>query len=91
MRNLFLSIAALAIFAAPTFGAEMAKAENAMCVCGKAVDAKVEPISIKSGEGDAAKTHTFAVCCAECGAKMKAMKAEDAVKAVEAKNPAVAK
>lgn len=87
MRNIiFTAILALG-FAAVSFGADAApaaaaaKAENAMCVCGKPTDAKIAPVTV-TVEG---KTHVIGVCSDACAKEVKA-DPKKAVAAIEAHN-----
>jgi len=81
MRYLLSAIAVVA-FIGGAAAEDAVKASNATCCCGKPIDAKVEAVSVKAGD----KTGAIAVCSAECQAKVKAMKGEEAVKAAEAHN-----
>ena len=84
MKSMLLAAIAAFAFIAPTFGEEGGKAValNANCCCGKPVDAKIDPVTIKLGDGE----KKIAVCSKECAEAVKKMKPEDAWKAVEAHN-----
>ncbi len=86
MRNLFLGAIAALAFIAPVAAAEAAAATeakaNAMCCCGKPVDAKVDAVSVKVDGAD----HKLAVCSKECAEAVKKMDPKEAVKATDAHN-----
>ena len=86
MRALVLTAVLALGCAVPAWSADAATADNggttnAICHCGKAVDAKVEIVT-RTIEG---RTHRIATCSDECA---KAAKADPkkAVKAIEAHN-----
>lgn len=60
-----------------------AEVENTVCVCGKPVNAKVPAARVVVGD----HVHLFGACSEEDRAKIKALIPEEAVKAIEAKNP----
>ncbi len=85
MRNLFLGAIAALAFIAPIAAADAApKAAslNETCCCGKPVDAKIDPVSVKVGESE----HKIAVCSKECAEAVKKMDPKEAWKATEAHN-----
>lgn len=85
MKSMIIAAVATLAFLAPAFGEDAkpaAESLNAMCCCGKPVDAKVEPVSIKVGDAD----KKIAVCSKECAEAVKKMDPKEAWKAVEAHN-----
>jgi len=73
----------LALVVAAGATAADGKPDNRLCICGKPIDPRREPVVIRLPDG---RTRAVAICSAEDAAKLKAMLPAEAVKAVEAAN-----
>lgn len=85
MKSMLIAAVAAFAFIAPTFGEEAkaaVEAKNAVCCCGKPVDAAIEPVTIKLGEAE----KKIAVCSKECHEAVGKMDPKEAWKAAEAHN-----